>query len=135
MPEVYTKLRSRDLAEIAIGGLIMAMPIAVTEEIWTLSEELGIGRILFVAAVSVAFIALFIRSLIYHEAPPEARRHFRRHVLAAYGIALLISAAMLFAVDRLPLISDPLLALKRTILVAVPVSFGGTTADSLLSRE
>ena len=134
-PQTDTRLTSRDIAEIAIGGMIMAMPMAVTEEIWVLSDELGIGRILLVATASIVFIALFIWSLIYHEAPPADRRHFRRRVAAAYLVALLISATMLLAIDRLPLLSDPVLALKRTILVALPVAFGGTALDDILSRE
>ena len=130
-----TELRSTDVAELAVGGLIMAMPMAVTEEIWDLSEELGVGRILVIAALSIAFIALVIWALIYKEVDAEERQHYLLRVFAAYGIALLISAAMLLAIDRLPLVDDPVLALKRTVLVAVPVSFGGTTADSLMSRK
>lgn len=130
-----TELRSTDIAEIAVGGLIMAMPMAVTEELWDLSEELDIVRIVVIAAFSVAFIALVIWSLIYKDVDPEDRQDFLRRVFAAYGIALFISAAMLLAIDRLPLFDDPILALKRTVLVAVPVSFGGTTADSLMSRK
>lgn len=130
-----TELRLTDVAEIVVGGLIMAMPVAVTEEVWDLSEELGLGRILIIAAMSVAFIALVIWALMYHQVDPEDREDYLRRVLAAYGIALLISAAMLFAIDRLPLFEDPVLAFKRTVLVAVPVSFGGTTADSLMSRK
>ena len=130
-----TEVRSNDLAEMAVGGLIMAMPMAMTEEIWDLSEELGVGRILIIAVFSIAFIAVVVWALIYNQADPEDRRDFLRRVFAVYGIALLISALMLFAIDRLPIIDDPAVALKRTILVAVPVSFGGTTADSVMSAR
>ena len=54
-----------------------------------------------------------------------------RRVLTAYGLTLLISAALLFGIDRLELTTDPILALKRTILVAFPASFAATGVDSL----
>jgi uncharacterized membrane protein len=130
-----TKLRPRDVAELAIGGMIMAMPMAVTAEVWVLSQELGLGRALLIALITIAITAVFVWALLYHEVTPLDRRHFRRRVLAAYTIALLISALMLLSIDRLPLLDDPVLALKRTILVAVAVSFGATTADSLLSSR
>ena len=109
--------------------------MSVTEEVWELSIELSLGRTIVIALITLGFVAFFVWSLIYHEIRPADRLDFRLRVFSAYGIALLMSAAMLLTIDRLPLISDPILALKRTILVAVPVAFGGTTADSLLSRH
>ena len=133
--QTTTELRPRDLAELAIGGFVMAGPFAVTEEVWNLSAEMSLARALGIALFSVAVIALTIWSLIYHEVSPEDRRHFQRRVVVAYVVALLISAFMLLAIDRLPILSDPLLAVKRTILVALPVAFGGTAVDDILSRR
>ena len=38
---------------------------------------------------------------------------------------------MLLAVNRLELLTDPVLGLKRTVLVAFPASFAATAVDSL----
>ena len=46
-----------------------------------------------------------------------------------------ISGFMLLMIDRLPLIDDPYLALKRTILVAFPASFGATAVDGVMSNR
>ncbi len=136
MKEPYTtELRPRDMAELAIGGIIMAGPFAVTEEVWNLSAEMTLARSLLIAVVTIVVIALIVWSLIYHEVPPADRRHFVRRVAVAYTLALVVSAFMLFAIDRLPLISDPILALKRTILVALPVAFGGTAVDDFMSKR
>ena len=51
--------------------------------------------------------------------------------MAAHGLALLVAALLLAGIDRLPLLGDPVLALKRTILVAFPASFAATAVDSL----
>ena len=130
-----TELRPRDLAEIAIGCCVMAGPFTVTEEVWNLSAEISLTRAIVIAFCSILVIALIIWSLIYHEVRPDDRRHFRRRVFVAYSMALLISALMLLVIDRLPLFEDPILALKRTILIALPVSFGGTALDDVLSKR
>jgi hypothetical protein len=56
-------------------------------------------------------------------------------VVGTYGVAFLISGLMLLSIDRLDLLQDPLIALKRTIFVAVPASFAATTVDGLADRS
>ncbi len=41
------------------------------------------------------------------------------------------SAAVLFAIDKLPLFTKTLVAIKRTIIVAFPASFAATVVDSI----
>ena len=53
-----------------------------------------------------------------------------RWVLATYGVTFLIGVALLYGVDRLDLLTDPLTGLKRAILVAFPASFAATAVDS-----
>ncbi len=43
---------------------------------------------------------------------------------------MMVAATVLFAVDRLPLFTDTLVAVKRTIIVAFPASFAATVVDS-----
>jgi len=42
-------LRSKDVAEIVMGSMMLAAPLAVTEEVWKLGEELSLGRIAVIA--------------------------------------------------------------------------------------
>ncbi len=131
MSDQDLSLRGRDIAELAIGACIMAFPLAVTEEVWNLSAELSLGRSLLIAFGTLLVVAVLVWMLFYHGQAPEDRRHFFWRVLAAYGLALLIAALLLAGIDRLTLLSDPVLALKRTILVAFPASFAATAVDSL----
>lgn len=124
-------LRARDVAEIAIGSCIMGFPIAVTEEVWNLGEELSLLRVVWIALASILVLALLIWVLFQHGEPPENRQDFVRRVLTSYGVTLVICASMLFAIDRLELTTDLVLGLKRTILVAFPASFAATAVDSL----
>ncbi len=131
MSDQDLSLRGRDIAELAIGACIMAFPLAVTEEVWNLSAELSLGRSLLIAFGTLLVVAVLVWMLFYHGQTPEDRRHFVWRVMAAYGLALLVAALLLAGIDRLPLLGDPVLALKRTILVAFPASFAATAVDSL----
>ena len=126
-----SELRARDVAELLIGACVIAFPVAVTEEVWNLSAELSLFRALLIALATLLVIALMVWLLYHHGELPEDRQDFTRRVATAYGLTLLISAALLLGIDRLELTTDPILALKRTILVAFPASFAATAVDSL----
>jgi uncharacterized membrane protein len=107
----------------------MAFPVAVTEEVWNLGKELSLMRVELFAVASVFFLALLIY-LLQHGRMPADPKVFLQRVLSTYGLTLVISALLLFGVDRLEL-AHPLVGLKRTILVAFPASFAATVVDSL----
>jgi uncharacterized membrane protein len=129
--DLDSSLRARDVAELAIGACVIAFPVAVTEEVWNLGAELSLGRSLLIALATLVVVGALVWMLFYHGQEPEDRRHFLRRVFAAYGLSLLIAALLLTGIDRLELLTDPILALKRTILVAFPASFAATAVDSL----
>ncbi len=124
-----------DVAEIAVGACIMAFPVAATEEIWNLGAELSLGRGLVFAITSVFFLTLFIHVIHGHDRFPLTHKAFVLRVVSTYGVTFLISALLLLGVDRLELFQDPLIALKRTILVAFPASFAATAVDSFAGRS
>lgn len=126
-----SKLRARDVAELTIGAGVMGFPMAMTEEVWNLSSEFTLPRILLISLATILVIGALVWYLYQHGEPPEKRQNFMLRVLVGYGLTLLISAGLLFMIDRLELASDPILALKRTILVAFPASFGGTAVDTM----
>ena len=121
----------QDVAEIAIGCCIMAFPVATAEEIWTLGETLSTVRALLLAVASIFFLALLMYQLHHSTVAGSDRRDFALRVVSTYGLTLVISALILFSIDRLDLFDEPQVALKRVILVAFPASFAATTVDSL----
>lgn len=125
------RLTRRDIAQIAVGCCVMAFPVATTEEIWRLGETLSAPRVLLLAAASMFFLALLIYHLHHGEPHPDRGRAFLHRVLSTYGLTLLISALILVGVDRLELLTQPWVGIKRTILVAFPASFAATVVDSL----
>jgi uncharacterized membrane protein len=122
----------RDVAEIVIGSCVLAFPIAVTEEVWRLSETLPLGRAMYLAVWSVIFIAIFTYHH-YFQGQGAWRDHFGRfalRVLGSYVITLITVATMLLALNQL-LAVDHAVALKRTVIVSFPASFAATIVDGM----
>ena len=125
----------RDLAEVGIGACILAFPIAATEEIWILGAELPLGRVLMFGVVSVLLLATVIYVVHRHEGRPLSHKTFVLRVVSTYAATFAISALLLLGLDRLDLFQEPLIALKRTILIAFPASFAATLVDSFTERS
>jgi uncharacterized membrane protein len=121
----------RDVAEIAIGACVMAFPVAASQEIWDLGERLTLLRVLLFALASILVLGLLV--FLLHRGPetPSDRGVFLRRVLSTYGLTLVIAALLLFGVDHLDLFEQPLVAVKRTVLVAFPACFAATVVDHL----
>lgn len=135
MKHVHSPFSSKDVAEIAVGSCVMGFPIAVTEEVWDLSVELPVGRALLISLSSLGFIAWFVYAQYYDSSMRHAHREIARRVFSVYGLTLVISASILLALDRLVIVDAPLVALKRTIIVAFPASFAATVVDSIPGRH
>jgi uncharacterized membrane protein len=125
--------RFRDVSEVAGGAALMGFPVAVTEEVWNLGQELDLLHVLYFACGSLAFLSVYIYYLHSDASGTAMSRTFLVRIVATYAIALLISAMLLLGVDRLELLTDPVLGMKRAILVAFPASFAATTIDSFAS--
>jgi uncharacterized membrane protein len=121
----------RDVAEIAIGACVMAFPVAASQEIWDLGEQLTLLRVMLFALASILVLGLLV--FLLHRGPetPSDRGVFLRRVLSTYGLTLVIAALLLFGVDHLDLFEQPLVAVKRTVLVAFPACFAATVVDHL----
>jgi len=61
---------------------------------------------------------------------PEYRYEFIERVIVGYAIAL-IAALLLLALFDKGLIEDPLLGLKRAVIVALLASFAATVVDCI----
>ena len=125
----------RDLAEVGVGACILAFPVAATEEVWNLGAELSLGRVLMFAVVSILLLATVIYVIHRHEGHPLSHKTFILRVVGTYAATFAISALLLLGLDRLDLFQEPLVALKRTILIAFPASFAATFVDSFTNRS
>ncbi len=124
------KVHLRDLAEIIVGGLVLAFPVAVTEEVWNLSVELSFGRAILISCASLLIIAGFVQTSYKHSLTASSQKELAIRVITVYGVTIVVAATVLFAVNRLSLLTDTVVAIKRTIIVAFPASFAATVVDS-----
>jgi uncharacterized membrane protein len=124
-------IRGKDVSEIVMGSMILAAPLAVTEEVWNLGVELSLGRIAVIAVTSFVVIGSFIYTSFKHDGVIPNGRDFYVRVNTTYFVTLLTCAVMLAGIDRLELFVDPVLALKRTVFIAFPASFAATVVDSI----
>lgn len=129
-----TRFAPKDFVEIALGGSIMAFPVAVTEEVWNLSAELSLIRVLFFSVASLFVLAILIYFLHDHGKDSDYRA-FSLRVVSTYGATLIIAALLLHGLNRIDLVNEPLTGFKRMILVAFPASYAATVVDSLGSSR
>jgi len=121
----------KDFGEIVIGSLTLALPLALTEEVWNLGTELRLLNVLLAVLVSYCVIGVYVRAHFYGGRLTEHRNEFIKRVMSVYLVTLLVSALCLLLVDKLPLFTDTSVALKRVVLTSLPASFFATVVDGL----
>jgi len=122
------EFRLEDLAQLVAGACVMALPVALTGEVWDLGETLSIGRALLILTFSVLALAGFIWGLFYGKRIGQYQGHFFKRVVSAYLVTFLVALLLLFLFDKAPL-DDLRVTFTRTILVAFPASFAATAVD------
>jgi len=130
----------RDVLQTMVGAILLAVPMAFTDEVWRTGAELSTGRIFIIALVSISAIATFVYYNIYRSELGEGigkmfeRGHageFLKRVVSTYAVALLVSFLILMLLDKAPLGEHMLLTLHRAVLVALPASMSAAIADIL----
>jgi uncharacterized membrane protein len=124
------EFRAPDLAQLVAGACVMALPVALTEEVWDMGASLSITHTLLIQLASLLVLAGFVWSLFYVKQMADNKRHFFRRVLSAYAVTFIVSFTLLFLFDKAPL-DDFGVAFTRTVLVAFPASFAATAVDFL----
>ena len=118
----------QDFGQLVVGAFVMALPLAFTEEVWNLGEELSSARILMILLVSIITLALFVWLLFYQGEGARYTSHFVARVVVAYAATFCVALLLMLLVDKAPL-DDLSLTLSRTVIVAFPASFSATVVD------
>jgi uncharacterized membrane protein len=122
-----------DVGQLIAGAFVMALPLALAEEVWDLGASLSTTRIMMIFLLSVITLAIFVWALFYGNHAAEYKGHFLRRVVTAYLVTFLVSLILLMLFDKAPL-DDPGLAINRAIIVAFPVAFAATAVDFINKR-
>jgi len=131
MPKTQSHFHIKDLSEITVGAVLLAFPVAMTEDAWNLGNELPVLNTIIIVVLSVSFTAWFNYHAQYQSILDTHGWEFVLRVVVTYSITLVLSALILAALDQFPLWSEPAIAIKRMIIVAVPASAAATVVDNL----
>jgi len=127
------EFRLKDVLQVLIGASILAVPVGFTEETWSLGEALPSLNIFLLFLVSLIFISAFVY-YHYHKGKHNHSKkvhwgELTKRVLSTYVLSFLVVAVLLTIIQRTPWMTDWVLALKRTVIVAFPSSMSATVAD------
>lgn len=119
-----------DISQIIIGAFALAVPISFSEEAWRLGETLPLFNLFLIMALSIFFLALFAYQSVFQGNILHRNSVFVFRIVIAYLITLCVVSLVLLSLDKFPLLTDPIIAIKRLIIIALPASMGAIVVDS-----
>lgn len=119
-----------DVSQILIGAAVLAVPIAFSEEAWLMGETLKWSNIAMVTLISMAFLTIYVYQSIFQGNIRFRIMTYVARIVLTYLITVFVVALILYALDKLPVLTDPTTALKRIIIITLPASMGGVIIDS-----
>ena len=132
VPDIsQSNITFKDVAQLIVGTCVLGIPLAYTEETWVLGEQLPLGNVLIIATLSLCFLAFFSYFMFFECRLTGRVGQFIIRVFAGYFITLVIIGVILTTLQKCPWLGEPVLALKRVIVVAFPACFSATIIDSL----
>ena len=125
-----TTFNIEDVIQIVIGSALLVAPIAFSEEAWRLSISLPTGNIFFLFILSLLFIGLYVYQGIFSGNIKHRYITFFLRIFLDYGITLIVVFLILLALDKIPF-AEPIIILKRVILIGFPASLVGVILDGM----
>ncbi|PFG57763.1 putative integral membrane protein DUF2391 [Vibrio sp. ES.051] len=119
-----------DASQVLVGAFALAVPISFSEEAWRLGESLPMVNLLMLLSLSVIFLSFFAYQSVFQSHIKNRVWIFVFRVVIAYLITAVVVALVLFCLDKLPLMTDPVVAIKRIIVITMPASMGAIVVDS-----
>lgn len=127
----FNSANFEDIIQVVVGASALAVPIAFSEESWNLSNTLPMTNVIILIVLSLVFINLFTFQSIYQGNIKFRLLVFLSRTVLVYLVTLFVVFIVLIAMDKLPLLNEPIVALKRIVIVSFPASMGGVVVDSL----
>ena len=123
-------IHTEDVVQLVFGALIFGVPAAYTQETWDLGTSLSFLNYLFLFLISTLLIALVVFHTGYHVHNIRTLETlYVKRVILSYLFIFLSCTTFLVLIGKAPWLTDPFVALQRTIVIAVPGSVSGITAD------
>ncbi|MBY7945237.1 DUF2391 family protein [Vibrio fluvialis] len=119
-----------DAGQVCVGAFALAVPISFSEEAWQLGTSLPLPNLLLLLTLSLGFLGVFAYGSVFQSNIRARVPVFVFRILIAYAITALVVGFVLLALDKLPLLAEPIVSLKRIIVIAMPASMGAIVVDS-----
>lgn len=125
------EIKLKDILEIIVGSSILAIPVAFTEEVWDLGQNLNFFNVLILSLIGFMFMAAFVYFSAYRLHMKMFRKEFLTRVFTIYILSLLVVGLLLTVIGQCPWLTDFDVAIKRVMIGAFPASMSATVTDSL----
>ncbi len=119
-----------DASQVTIGAFALAVPISFSEEAWRLGETLPLTNLLMVFMLSVSFLGFYAYESVFQGNIKNRIPVFLWRIAIAYAITAIVVVLVLFSLDKFPLFTDTLVAVKRLVVITMPASMGAIIVDS-----
>ena len=119
-----------DIIQVIVGASALSVPVAFTEEAWDLGRTLPVANVILLAVLSMLFVNLYSVHNIFQGNVRHRILAFLFRTVFVYSITIVVVATVLFALNHLPLLEEPLVAVKRIVILAFPASMGAVVVDS-----
>jgi len=131
MKKIINSLRFNleDASQIIIGAFALAIPVSFSEEAWKLGATLPLFNLILLLLLSILFLSFYTYESIFQADIKNKKIAFVFRVFIAYFIAFLVVALILFAINKLPVLDEFILAVKRVIIISMPASMGAIIVD------
>lgn len=123
------KTNFEDIGQVIVGSTALSVPVAFSEESWHFGQTLPAFNMALVVILSLVFLVLFAYQSIFQGNIRHRIPAFVFRIILDYLITLAVVAVVLLALNRFPLLTDPVIALKRTLVIAFPASMGAIVVD------
>jgi len=128
---IMLEFKVRDILQVSIGAALLAIPVSMSEEAWTLAATLPDLNIALIAALSIFLVSIFVYFNFYKITLKGFVFDFIKRVVGTYLISMLIVAMILTLIQKCPWGVDNVLAIKRIIIVTFPAAMSGTLSDTI----
>lgn len=129
--KINLNINLEDVSQIAIGSFAFAVPVSFSEEAWKLGETLPFFNLLILLTLSICFLSFYAYESVFQANIKHRYFVFVFRIVFAYFIAMCVVALILISIDKFPIITDPIIALKRLIVIGMPASMGAIIVDGL----
>ena len=119
-----------DASQVAIGAFALAVPISFSEEAWRLGETLPFANLLMVFVLSITLLGFFAYESVFQGDIKYRIPVFLWRIAIAYAITAIIVALVLISLNKFPILTDTLVALRRLIVISMPASMAAIIVDS-----